>query len=389
MRNDAAKIAYIRRLCCMGLGSRVIMPRLLHAVRSLVASDSAGFFWIDARGEMRNFYAERTLSPQATVEFWRHYDDGDAPFRRQFLARAGAAEPVSTVSVNKTLERTSYYQNVLRELEADHVLHAIVRDPVDGFGQLSLYRSRSARPFSPADRQAIGRVLHYVAHAMALHARPESDATGRPQFVDSDIEALLIFRGDGDIEHASGAGRHLLLMAAGDNVNPSTVASGAAGARALLQSLQREVIAVYRERKAAPPRRFIENAWGRFALRTYALADNPLAGDARFAVHITRQEPMLLKLADAVRRFPLSPQQAEVALLLARGFSNADIAERMHVSLNTASYHVKQLFMKLDVHTRQDAIRRLSEAQPARAEGEGRSRARSGEPAIRSSLLEK
>jgi len=390
MKNDAAKIAYIRQLCCMGLGSRVIMPRLLHAVRSLVASDSAGFFWIDARGEMRNFYAERTLSPQATAEFWRHYDDGDAPFRRLFLARASAAEPISTVSVNKTLERTSYYQNVLRELEADHVLHAIVRDPVNGFGQLSLYRPRSARPFSPADRQAIKRVLHYIAHAIAAHDRPGSEAMGRPQFVDSDIEALLIVRGNGDIEHASGAGRHLLLMAAGDNVNPSTIAGGAVGAKALLERLHQEVVAVYRGREAAPapPRRFIENAWGRFALRSYALSDNPLARDARFAVHITRQEPALLKLAEAVRCFPLSPQQAEVALLLARGLTNADIAERMNVSLNTASYHVKQLFMKLDVHNRQEALRRLSEAQPACPEGGDRPRSRSAELVIRSGLRE-
>ncbi|HEX7043015.1 MAG TPA: helix-turn-helix transcriptional regulator [Burkholderiales bacterium] len=388
MKNDAAKIAYIRQLCCMGLGSRVVMPRLLQAVRSLVASDSAGFFWIDVRGEMRNFYAERTLSPQATVEFWRHYDDGDAPFRRSFLARASAAEPISTVSVNKTLERTSYYQNVLRELEADHVLHAIVRDPVNGFGQLSLYRSRSARPFSPADRQAIKGVLHYIAHAIASHDRPGSGATERPQFVDSNIEALLIVRGDGDIEHASGAGRHLLLMAAGDNVNPSTIAGGTAGARTLLERLHREVVAVYRGRETAPPRRFIENAWGRFAVRSYALSDNPLARDARFAVHITRQEPALLKLAEAVRCFPLSPQQAEVALLLARGLSNTDIAERMSVSLNTASYHVKQLFMKLDVHSRQEAIQRLSEAQPARPEGRDRSLSRSAGAVMVSSKSE-
>jgi DNA-binding CsgD family transcriptional regulator len=377
MKNVAAKIAHVRQLCCMGLGSQVIMPRLLQALRSLVTADSAGFFWIDARGEMRNFYAERTLSPQATVAFRRHYDDGDAPFRRLFLARANAADPVSVISVSKELARTSHYQNTLRELEAEHVLHAIVRDPVNGFGQLSLYRSREAPSFSPADRQAIRGVLHYIGHAIAQHDRPRGEIRERPQFVDSDIEALLIVRGDGEIEHASGAGRNLLLMAAGDNVNPATIAGDAAAARTLLECLRREIVGVYRGREAAPPRRFTENAWGRFALRTYALCDNPLARDARFAVHITRQEPVLLKLAEAVRCFPISPQQAEVALLLARGFSNADIAERMNISLNTASYHVKQLFMKLDVHSRQEAILRLSQAKPVHPEGgNDRTRAR-------------
>lgn len=361
----AAKIAYIRQLCCMGFGSQLIMPRLLQALRSLVASDSAGFFWIDARGDMRNFYAERALSPQATAAFQRHYDRGDVPFRRMFLSRANAAEPVSAISVGVQLERTDYYQNVLRELEAYHVLHAIVRDPVRGFGQLSLYRSRRAPSFSAADLQAIKGVLHYIAHAIAQSARSWDEAPERLQFVDSDIETLLIVRSDGEIQHASGAGRNLLLMAAGENVNPATIAGAASGAKALLERLCREIVGIYRGRDTAPPRYFIENGWGRFTLRTYAISDNPLACDALFGVHIIRQEPLLLKLAESIRSFPISPQQGEVALLLAQGFSNTDIAERMNVSLNTASYHVKQLFAKLDVHSRQEAILRLTETNTA------------------------
>lgn len=358
----AAKIAYIRQLCCLGFGSQLIMPRLLQALRSLVPSDSAGFFWIDARGDMRNFYAERALSPEASAAFRRHYDRGDVPFRRLFLARANAAEPVSALTVGERLERTDYYQNVLRELEAYHVLHAIVRDPLLGFGQLSLYRSRRSPSFAPSDLQAIKGVLHYIAHAVAQSARSCDEPRERPPFVDSDIETLLIVRSDGEIQHASGAGRNLLLMAAGENVNPATVADATARAKTLLARLCREIVAIYRGRDGAPPRHFIENGWGRFAVRTYAVCDNPLTQDALFGVHIVRQEPLLLKLADSVRRFPISPQQGEVALLLAQGLSNTDIAARMRVSLNTASYHVKQLFAKLDVHSRQEAILRLTEA---------------------------
>ena len=94
-----------------------------------------------------------------------------------------------------------------------------------------------------------------------------------------------------------------------------------------------------------------------------------LADEVCLPALVVVEQPFTSQLAEAVRCFPLSPQQAEVALLLARGLTNADIAERMNVSLNTASYHVKQLFMKLDVHNRQEALRRLSEAQPACPEG--------------------
>ena len=63
---------------------------------------------------------------------------------------------------------------------------------------------------------------------------------------------------------------------------------------------------------------------------------------------------------------PLSAQQREAALLVARGFSNQQIATRMGVSINTASYHVKQLFAKLDVHDRAEAIATILEVQTTR-----------------------
>ncbi len=48
----------------------------------------------------------------------------------------------------------------------------------------------------------------------------------------------------------------------------------------------------------------------------------------------------------------LSPQQREVALLLAQGKSNREIAEEMGLSFNTASFHVKQVYAKLKVNQR-------------------------------------
>ena len=49
---NAALVAHIRQLCCLGLGGRAIMPALLNAVRELVPFDAAEFAWLDARGEL-------------------------------------------------------------------------------------------------------------------------------------------------------------------------------------------------------------------------------------------------------------------------------------------------------------------------------------------------
>ena len=69
-----------------------------------------------------------------------------------------------------------------------------------------------------------------------------------------------------------------------------------------------------------------------------------------------------LRLAEGAAALGLSPQQREVAVMMAQGHSNQAIAEHMGVSLNTASYHVKQVFQRLDVHERTAVAKLLAQA---------------------------
>ena len=103
----------------------------------------------------------------------------------------------------------------------------------------------------------------------------------------------------------------------------------------------------------------ITNRWGRFVLRAYWLTDEVDAPDALIGLQIRRQEPMVLRLSQAMQRVSLSPQQKEVGLLLAQGKSNPEIAGALGVSLNTANYHVKQLFAKLNTHERTEVAPKL------------------------------
>jgi DNA-binding CsgD family transcriptional regulator len=64
--------------------------------------------------------------------------------------------------------------------------------------------------------------------------------------------------------------------------------------------------------------------------------------------------------AASTRKNPggLTVRQAEVLGLLADGLSNADIANRLVVSVRTAGNHVAAVLEKLDVHTREEAVAR-------------------------------
>lgn len=59
-----------------------------------------------------------------------------------------------------------------------------------------------------------------------------------------------------------------------------------------------------------------------------------------------------------IARLGLSPRELEVLRLIAEGLSNQEIAARLFVSLNTVKTHSANLFIKLDVRRRTQAVER-------------------------------
>ena len=118
--------------------------------------------------------------------------------------------------------------------------------------------------------------------------------------------------------------------------------------------------------KTAPPRELAD------AIRTVA------AGDALLAPEITRRliEDYVARPRPA--RAPgaafdrLTPREAEVMRLIARGLSNAEISARLYLSEPTVKTHVTRVFAKLGVRDRVQAVVLAYEAglvQPGGASG--------------------
>jgi DNA-binding CsgD family transcriptional regulator len=356
--------ARVRQLCCLGLPSEMLMASLLPALRELVPSDSAGFFWVDSRGDMRNLYAERLLpAGLMSLYFERFYDERESAFRHGFLERARSPEGVVATTAEGDFTRGAYYNEILRKLDAHHVLYGIVREQGAALGQLSLYRSREAPAFSARERSDLASVMRYVAHGVASGEGSQAGVPGT--FQDTEDEAIVVTDSSGVLRHASEKARRMLLLATTSQINSGTLGA-AANERAsqALRNVCARLEAVERGDETAPPVVTLETKWGRYVMRAYWL-DDERSAHAPVGVRLQRQEPMILRFVQAMGRLPLSPQQREIALMIAQGKSNQEIADGLGVSGNTVAYHIKQLFLKLDVHDRTGAVARIASGEAA------------------------
>jgi ATP/maltotriose-dependent transcriptional regulator MalT len=59
-----------------------------------------------------------------------------------------------------------------------------------------------------------------------------------------------------------------------------------------------------------------------------------------------------------LKGFGLTDREEEVLVLISQGYKNAEIAEKMFVSLNTIKTHTKNIFIKLDVKNRTQAAKK-------------------------------
>ena len=100
-----------------------------------------------------------------------------------------------------------------------------------------------------------------------------------------------------------------------------------------------------------------DTTWGRFTIHAYRLSDPRERQADQVGVLVRRAEPRMLALVRGLGVSP--PQQREVALLLAHGKTNREIAESLGLSFNTANYHVKQVYARLEVKLRSEVEGKL------------------------------
>jgi DNA-binding NarL/FixJ family response regulator len=72
--------------------------------------------------------------------------------------------------------------------------------------------------------------------------------------------------------------------------------------------------------------------------------------------HIRRRDP-----SDAEQ---LTPQELQIALVVAEGLSNRDVGARLFLSPKTVEFHLTRIYRKLEIHSRSELVRRIVDLGP-------------------------
>ena len=218
LRSEPSKrvLARIQRLCCLGVGSEMLMPDLIRQVNELIPLRGGFFLWMNANRERTNSYGMGPIPTAALYHNEFHLTpretDVIVPVSQLMASPSPNAVhpfwPILRVDYS-TFLRSEYYNEVCRPSEIHEVVTMVVRQADRNHGALEIYRAAGETPFQQRDFKLLEAVAAFVAHAMTRG--PVAEDT----FVGSEDRGLLIADLDGTVRHTDWHSQCLLQMAFG------------------------------------------------------------------------------------------------------------------------------------------------------------------------------
>jgi DNA-binding CsgD family transcriptional regulator len=118
----------------------------------------------------------------------------------------------------------------------------------------------------------------------------------------------------------------------------------------------------YGERLRRTRNRVLSRAQLRLALETFEHLDAaPWAERARTELAATGER---LRRRDPSTIDELTPQELQIAMLLAGGRTTRETAAALFLSPKTIEYHLRHVYLKLGIHSREELARALAASSP-------------------------
>jgi DNA-binding CsgD family transcriptional regulator len=346
-------LAYLRQLCCLGLGREIVMPEFLKAVRTLIPSNNN--FYAGTNGDgVPNYYLTAMSAPNYLETAADVLPKFFTPERRSVVYQQFNQYPAITshVLLDKQFFQTDFYNLMWQPCDQYHFILAPVIVNKRIAGLFFLFRPLADPSFSVNEQKLCIQLLPYIAHALQ-----------EPKFIDTDYvnsgqSGLTITDKWGAIVHTSPSAERLLSRAMQANSNGDNPYKHTRLPQPLVK-LCRNLDILFNGEDAPPPALTHTNSAGRFIFRAYWLDGLNNSANDLIGVTIEHQEPLTLKITRNLQTQPLSATQKEVTLLLAKGHSNEKIGQQLHIKTTTVKDHISKIYTKLNISHRKELLPRL------------------------------
>jgi DNA-binding CsgD family transcriptional regulator len=267
------------------------------------------------------------------------------------LARADTPAAALRLSTDDRPARSARYRELLRPSGFEDELRAVLRVDGSAWASVGLYRKPGRPVFNAAEAALVAGLSKPLATAIRDHARPAT-AEARPV---GQGPGLMVFSSAGELISINDDARAWLDELPSDTVAgdestgllPMVIAATLMRARA---------IAADRQHGSARAR--LRSRSGRWLVCHASCLRDADGGVADTALVI---EPAAGSEISSlvIEAYELSSREQQVTHLIARGYSSAEIAARLHLSIHTVRDYVKAVFEKVGVSSRGELVAKL------------------------------
>ena len=337
-----------------GLSRHAYFAELAPRLRRVIASDASCWHTLDPESQLLTSDHSAELVERGIFDANSVQGAGELIIRSEYMVDdentfaqlAARRVPVSTLTqaTRGRPVRSARYRDLLVPADIPHELRAafVIRGRV--WGAVHIARRASRGEFTAQDVNALARVAGAIAQGIRGSLR--FDAARRGSGVDA--PGLLVLGPGGEVELLTAPALPLLASLCREDQSPN---AGLPSSVLALASFLRRLDAAQASGGS------VVTVPGRAGWVTlHGSKPDPEAD--RIAIVIEgasgpRSATLRLEAHGA------TPREREVATLLARGLTNAEIAEALSLSAHTVQDHTKSLFEKLGVGTRQELVARV------------------------------
>jgi hypothetical protein len=169
----------IQRLCCLGIGSEMLMPDLMLEVTRLVPFRNGWFGWVGPNSEFTNVYSPDPMSSQ---QYWMEYHNTRREMELITTFREFLREPVTEAVYHPfwhnlrvdyhTFLSSDYYNDIFRPAGIYDALAMIVQEQGRSRGVLYLWRAETEPGFGPGDVLMLESIVGWAPAAGPTAAKP-------------------------------------------------------------------------------------------------------------------------------------------------------------------------------------------------------------------------